>query len=403
MNRCHSILNRFLAVILSTGVFVLIAGQAPMAAAGDWQFSGIDACTYTAQYYGSSIRLDSGECAQILFQRDCSVMRMHFVLDGTDTPHVLYSAFNCKDEGLKYASADGKTWQHSTIYGKPTPSEDEMMRRFGCNRYSLNLMVSDSNVLAVDSSGGVHLVYVDPESEQVVYGYRPKGTNQWEWESLEKVGNHRLTTSRINPVVRVSPAGQVWILYKKYTQNKTASGTKRVQIELRLAIKTGREWKYSTVVDRLGFIDGQSRIVFGKANQCVIAYTRVAARRHCDPSVKWLLIQPDGGKWTARYEGDPREQLLTCAWVGDRVNMVMTRVRPNKPDNGTMVQESLVLRSTGSDWKWTTENLLELKNRRALDAAISRQGEVHVLFASTSATSSTLERGILNTAQLNHL
>ena len=154
-------------------------------------------------------------------------------------------------------------------------------------------------------------------------------------------------------------------------------------------------------MDRLGFIDGQSRIVFGKANQCVIAYTRVAARRHCDPSVKWLLIQPDGGKWTARYEGDPREQLLTCAWVGDRVNMVMTRVRPNKPDNGTMVQESLVLRSTGSDWKWTTENLLELKNRRALDAAISRQGEVHVLFASTSATSSTLERGILNTAQLN--
>ena len=262
-------------------------------------------------------------------------------------------------------------------------------------------MVSDSNDLAVDSNGGVHLVYVDPESERVVYGYRPRGVKYWKWESLEEVGNHRLTVSRIAPVVRISPAGQVWIAYKKYTQSKTASGTKRVRIELRLAIKTGREWKYSTVVDRLGFIDGQSRIVFGKKNRCVIAYTRCAARRFGDPSVKWLLIQPDGGKWTTRYEGVPREQLLTCVWVGDRVNMVMTRVRPDKPDDGTMLQDSLVRLIAGSDWKWTTENLLKLKNRRALDATINRHGVAHVLFASTSATLSTLECGILKTARLN--
>lgn len=402
------------------------APEIPVIAGDDWQFSRIDECAYAALYYGSSIRLDSESRAQVLFQRDpnrgsglsyarfqgdawkiwdiereCSVLRMHFALDGTDTPHALYSAFNCKDGGLKYARAGGETWGRSIVYNKPTPSEDEMMRRFGCSSYSLNLMVSDSNDLAVDSSGGVHLVYVDPESERMVYGHRPKGTDHWEWESLEKVGNHRLTVSRINPVIRVSPAGQVWIAYKRYTQRKKASGVNTVQIELRLAIRTGRQWKYQKVVDRLGFIDGQSHIMFGEANQCLIAYTRCAPVQPLDGSVKWLLVHLSDGKWVQRYEGEPREQLLTAACVGDRFNIVLTRVGLDKPSDGTMLQDSLVRLSAGADWKWTTENLLELKNRRALDAAISRHGEVHVLFASTSATSSTLERGILRTARLN--
>jgi len=406
--------------MLGTLGLALVASQAPVIAGADWRFSRIDECAYAAQYYGSTIRLGSGGRPQVLFQRNfnrgsglayaslqsdawniqnveraCSVKRMHFALDGTDTPHVLYSAFNCKDEGLKYACADGETWERSIVYSRPTPSEEEMMRRFGCNRYSLNIMVSDSNDLAVDSNGGVHLVYVDPESEQVVYGYRPQGVQRWEWESLEKVGNHRLTVSRINPVVRVSPADQVWIAYKRYTQSKTVSGVNTVQIELRLAIRTGRIWKYQTVVDRLGFIDGQSHIIFGESNQCLIAYTRCASRQPGDPSVKWLLVHLSDGKWIQRYEGEPREQLLAAACVGDRFNIVLTRVGLDKPDDGTMLQDSLVGLSAGADWKWTTENLLELRNRRALHAAINRHGDVHVLFASTSATSSTLECGVL--------
>jgi len=320
---------------------------------------------------------------------------MRFALDATDTPHLLYSAFNCKVEGLKYARLEGDTWQTAVVYSKPSPSEEEMMRRFGCRNYSLGLMVSASNDLAVDSNGGVHVVYADPESEQVVYGYRPQGAEDWKWESLENVGNHRLTVSRINPVVRIGPAGEVRVLYKRYTRGETAAGANTVLIELRLATRTERGWKCRTVVDRLGFIDGRSEILFGEARESLVAYTRCAASGYGDPSVKWILAQLDGEGRGVRYEGEPREQLLTCAWLGDRLNMVMTRVRPERPADGTVLQDSLVQLSAGSDWQWTAKDLLELKNRRALDAASDRYGRVHVLLASTSEESSTLEHGVL--------
>jgi hypothetical protein len=417
-------MNRSVAGMLSTLVLALIAIQPSITAAGDWQFSKIDECPYTAQYNWSSIRLDSGGRAQVLFQRDsnhssglghacfqgdawkiqeierdCSVIGMHFVLDSADHSHVLYSAFNCKDEGLKYASLDGKTWKKSTIYNRPNPSEEEMMRRFGCNRYSLNLMVSDANDITVDRSGGVHLVYVDPEAEQLVYGYCPRDGEQWEWETLEKVGNHRLSASRINPVVAVCPTGGIWIAYKRYTQNKTDSGANTVHIDLRLAVKTGREWKSQTVVERLGFIDGQSHIMFGETNQSLIAYTRCAAHQPGAPSVKWLLLQFGNGKWIERYEGEPREQLLAVSWLGNRFHMVMTRVRPDRPNDGTILQDTLVRLRSGDDWKWKTDNLLELKDRRALAATMNRHGDLHVLFASSLVTSSTLECGVLKTAE----
>jgi hypothetical protein len=413
-----------MAGILSLLEVVLLAAQTGITSAGEWSFTKIDNCPYTAQYFGSAVRLDSGGRPQVLFQRDPnhgsglahariegdtwkiqtiahqgSVLSMRFVLGGNDLPHVLYSVFNRKDEGLKYASTDDMKWKEAAVYGKPTPSEDEMMRRFGCNRYSLDLMVSDSNDLAVDKDAGVHVVYADPESERVVYGYRPPKAREWAWEPLEEVGNHRLTVSRIEPVVRVSPDGEVWVVYKRYTEGKTDVGVRTVRIELRLAVKTGREWKYSTIADGLGFIDGQSQILFGTGGECLVAYTRCAAKRYGDPSTRWLLVQLSEGQWVQRYDGAPRGQLLAAAWVGDRFEMLMTDVRPDRPDDGTTLQDTIVRLSTAADWKWKTENLLELKDKRALSAAMNRYGDTHVLFASSSATSSTLECGILKAAE----
>ncbi len=424
MDRRYSIRNRRVAGILSLLQTALLAAQAGNATAGEWRFTKIDHCPYTAPYFGSSIRLDSRGRPQVLFQREPnhgsglgharieddtwkveaieregSVLRMHFVLDGNDLPHVLYSVFKRKDEGLKYASTHDMKWERATVYGKATPSEEEMMRRFGCNRYSLNLMVSDSNNLAVDKDAGVHVVYADPESERVVYGYRPREAKDWAWEPLEEIGNHRLTVSRIEPAVRVSPAGEVWVVYKRYTEGKTAAGVRTVRIELRVAVKTGGEWKHSTIAESLGFIDGQSQILFGGGGECLVAYTRCAANRHDAPSTKWLLVQLSEGQWVQRYDGEPRGQLLAGAWVGDRFDMLMTRVRPDSPDDGTMPQDTLVRLSTSADWKWKSENLFELKDRRALAAAMNGNGDAYVLFGSSSATSSTLECGILRVAE----
>jgi hypothetical protein len=249
----------------------------PASAEDTWHFSKIDEWDEwepMADYQGSLIRVDSKGRPMVLYQRDpnrsqglsqaswdgdawrichieenCSPLRMRFTLDSADTPYVLYSAFNCQVEGLKFASLDaGGAWQTNVVYSKPSPSEEEMMSRFGCKSYSLNLMVNDSNDFAVDDNSGVHLVYADPESERVVYGYRPRDAKNWNWESLEEVGNHRLTVSRIYPVVRVSPAGQVCVVYKRYSQG---AGDKMARIELRIATKTGRDWKYRTVVDKL--------------------------------------------------------------------------------------------------------------------------------------------------------
>lgn len=424
MDRRYSIWNRRVAGILSMLQIVLLAAQADNATAGEWTFTTIENCPYPAQFSGSAVRLDSGGRPHVLFQRDPnhgsglahariegdtwriqtieqegSVLGMRFVLGGNDLPHALYSVFNRKDEGLKYASTDDMKLERATVYSKPTPSEEEMMRRFGCNRYSLNLMVSDSNDLAVDKYAGVHVVYADPESERVVYGYRPPESKEWAWESLEQVGNHRLTVSRINPVVRVSSAGEVWVVYKRYKEGKTAAGARTVAIELRLAVKTGREWKHSTIADSLGFIDGQSQILFGRGGECLVAYTRCAAKRYSDPSTQWLLVQPCEGQWVQRYDGESRGQLLAAAWVGNHFEMLTTQVQPDRPDDGTMLQDTLVRLSTAGDWKWSTETLLELKNRRALSAAINQNGDAYVLFASSSAASSTLECGILKATE----
>jgi len=403
-------------------MLVLVLLSIPLAASADdaWRFSTVDECSYAARYFGSTIHLTASNRLEVVYQRDpnrgsgmsyavrdtgswttshiqadCSVFSLRSAADSVGTPHVLYSAFNCKSEGLKYAVRQGEQWQTAVVYSKPSPSEGEMMRRFGCNRYSLNLMVSDSNDLTVDRDGGVHTVYADPEGEEVVYGYRARGARHWNWESIEKVGNHRLTASRINPVVRVSPAGEVWVVYKKYTRRETPAGAKWPRIELRLATKTVREWKCRTIVDGLGFIDGKSKILFGPANERFVAYTKCAAGKYGDPTVKWLLVERDGGKWMERYEGEPREQLLTAAWVGGHFHMLMTRVRPDKPNDGTVLQDTLVRLSKEANWEWKTENVLELKDKQALAAAINRYGDAHVLFASSSAISSMLEYGIL--------
>jgi hypothetical protein len=408
---------------MATGLF-LVAIQAGVAGDGNWRFSTIDRCAFAAEYDHSRISLGSDGHVQALFQRDwqrgcglkiaryesgawntrdiedgCSIFMTRFVIDVNGAPHVLYSAFNCKNKGLKYARLNGGQWQSSTIYSEPSLSKDEVERRFGNKDCSLALLVSDASDLTVDGDAGAHLVYADPETERVVYGYRSRDAKHWVWERLEKVGNHRVTVSRIMPVVRVSPAGEVWVVYKKYTPSKTFAGADQVRIELRLAVKTGREWKYRTIVDGLGFIDGQSEILFGKTNERLVAYTRCAAVRYSDPSMKWLLVQLSDGKWVKRYEGDPGEQLLTVAWVGDRFHMLMTRVRPDRPLDGGMPQDTLVRLSAGTDWKWKTETLLELKGRQALDAVMNRDGDAQVLFSSSSATSSTLNLGFLRRSE----
>jgi hypothetical protein len=404
-----------MGLLLSTQGVALFAEQ-------HWQLSKIDECASAARYNNSSIALDSGGNAQIVYQRGpnsalmyarfdsgvwkttniesgCSVIRTHFALDAAGIPHILYSSFNCKVEGLKYAGTEKAVWETVAIYSKPTPSEDEMMRRFGCNRYSLNLMVSDSNNLFLDNNGVVHVVYVDPEAERLVHGYRSPETRRWEWESLEEVGNHRLTVSRINPVGSGDPTGQIQIAYKKYTESKLPSGAKSVKIELRLATKRGQEWNYQTVTDHVGYIDCQSQIIPREANGPFIAFTRGAGRTFGDLSMKWVILQADGNKWAQRYEGEPREQLLAAACIGNQLHLVVTRAQPDKPEHGSTPQDTLMRLTAGVDWKWESEKLLALKQRHAVGAVLNKAGDLHVLLASTSATFSKLESGVLRSAR----
>ncbi len=419
VKRNNPMQNCSLAVIFSLIAIIVLTVQSSSAAEGEWSFNIVDSCYDAVDYFNSSIHLDSKERPQVVFQRDAnrgsglsyarregdtwktqaieddgSVFSIHFALDGSDVPHILYSIFNCPAEGLKYAAADGMKWEKATIYSKPSPPKEDMLKRFGCDSYSLGLMVSDSNDLATDKNGGVHIVYADPESEKVVYGYRPKGAKNWTLESLEKVGNHKLTCSRIMPLVRVSPTGEIWVIYKRYTEEKTTNGVRTVRIELRLAVKVGSEWKYSTITDKLGFIDGASKVFFGKAGECLVAYSVCCQSRFNDPATTWVLVQLKNGQWVERYEGESREQLLTAAWLGEHFNILVTRVRPDRPADGTVLQDKLVCLGASADWKWKAKDLLQLKNRRVLAVDLSQTGDVYALFFS-SGSPSTLECGIL--------
>jgi len=385
-----------------------------------WRFSTIDDTTRMTAWHWDCLRLDSKGDPHVVFHDDveygpdffrarlrdgawralaigqrCAPRRVRFAIDGKDTLHVLFSPGNSMVNGLTHACTEDKSWRWTTLYDKPTQAEKEEMRGGGSYPGTLNDRASGTSNMAVDENGGVHVVYVDPETALLTYGHRAPGEKRWQWETLENVGDHEVSVSRIFPYVAVSPSGQVWVTYKTYKEGRTSGGARTVDIKLRLAVKQGAQWKYESVVDGMGFIDGASKIIFGEGDRCAIAYAANVAEIDSTVRMAWPLLQRADGQWVERYSGEPREQLLAARWVDGRLRMLMTRVRPDRPDDGTMLQDFLVLLTARDDGKWATDYLLELHDRQAISGVIGNQGDLHVVFTRKQGKSTALEYATL--------
>jgi len=94
--------------------------------------------------------------------RGLSGSALDFVLDQNNHAYLVYST----DQGLKFAWKNNVTWQVS-------------------NLSSTGLYPS----LAIDTGGGLHVVYYDNIEQELVYSYLGPGTEKWSYSVIDSDGN----------------------------------------------------------------------------------------------------------------------------------------------------------------------------------------------------------------------
>lgn len=192
--------------------------------------------------------------------------------DSSGCLHCLYSVTG-KAPGLMHGSKSAEEWTHRTVFAENVP-EDEMKRRFGVTSPSLPL-VNENFSMSVGGDDKVHICFLDPAEHVLWYGTKEAQQHEWELRSLEDVGPHEISTSRIWPAVAAGPRGKVFVTYKKYAQRAHAN---RGAIELRLATCSEKGWTFETVV-KLGPVDGFSQLAADAQGRPRVVYTRAKPGR----------------------------------------------------------------------------------------------------------------------------